>query len=69
MATYHISGRAVVWNKTVHSGLTENIPTLQEIISAATKEFPGWPLTELEVIPCGDSIILQVRNDMKPSHT
>lgn len=58
MATYEKSGSAIVWQR---KGADGNLPTLEEILEAACREFPGCYPADLELIPCGECILLEKR--------
>lgn len=58
MATYEKSGAAIVWQR---KGADRNLPTLEEILEAARREFPDCRLIDLELLPCGECVLLEKR--------
>ena len=60
MTTYRRSGRAVVWHRMSSvPGSGDNIPTIEDILEAAHREFPNCCLADLQIISCGDSILME----------
>lgn len=68
MATYERSGQAVIWHRKRTIKIEDrNIPNMEEILKAAYEEFPDCCLAGLEIIACGDDVLLEVRPVCKPS--
>jgi len=60
MASYERSGRAIIWHRrNPANDLGENIPTIEDILEAARQEFPGCCLANLQLISCGEDILME----------
>lgn len=59
MAIYERTGRSVIWHRHISNSSAKNFPTPEDILIAARREFPDCRLDDLELISCGEDILLE----------
>lgn len=59
MAIYERTGQSVIWHRYISKSAGKNLPTPEDILRAARREFPGCCLDDLELISCGEDILLE----------
>lgn len=67
MKRYHKSGCAVVWSRLPGDPVGPISRPVQEVLDVIAREFPGKTCADMELMPCGDSLILAPRDIPAPA--